>query len=84
MFSATSIYGPWERQAVNPDVNCENATAPICGGYGGRTTNRDELVFNAQWWGPSFIPLADGSTQVRPSAWHRAPHPLPTTKPRRV
>ena len=33
---------PWS------DVNCNNATAPICGGFGARTTNRNELVFHAQ------------------------------------
>lgn len=26
----------------------------------------DELVWSAQWWGPSLIPLADGDTAVRP------------------
>ena len=25
------------------------------------------LVWNAQWWGPSFIPLANGETQVAPT-----------------
>lgn len=64
VFTATSILGPWTRQKVNADVNCANASAPICGGFGARTTNRDELVYNAQWWGPSFIPLANGTTQI--------------------
>jgi hypothetical protein len=64
VFTAPSILGPWTRQAVNADVNCANATAPICGGFGARVTNRDELVYNAQWWGPSFIPLANGTTQI--------------------
>jgi hypothetical protein len=45
-------------------VNCANATATICGGFGARTTNRDQLVYNAQWWGPSFIPLKNGTIQV--------------------
>ena len=64
VFTAPSIEGPWTRQAVNADVNCANATATICGGFGARTTNRDQLVYNAQWWGPSFIPLKNGTTQV--------------------
>ena len=111
VFTAPTIEGPWTRQAVNADVNCANATATICGGFGARTTNRDQLVYNAQqvppheparahhqatsipklanlapksrparpatphdlhpiprtphrWWGPSFIPLKNGTTQV--------------------
>ena len=64
IFTAPSILGPWTRQPRFADVNCANASAPICGGFGARTDNRAELVFNAQWWGPSSIPLADGSTQV--------------------
>ena len=45
-------------------MNCNNATAKICGGYSRRDGNYADLVYNAQWWGPSFIPLANGDTQV--------------------
>jgi hypothetical protein len=47
VFTAPSIEGPWTRQA-HGDVNCANATAPICGGFGARTTDRDQLVYNAR------------------------------------
>lgn len=46
------------------DINCRNSTALVCGGYSLRDDNYDNLVYNAQWWGPSFIPLATGETQV--------------------
>lgn len=64
VFTAPSVLGPWTRQAPWSDVNCANATAPICGGFGARTTNRGELVFNAQWWGPSMIPTSGGGQVV--------------------
>ena len=57
VFTSRSIHGPWVRQAPHADVNCRNASAPVCGGYGWRSNNDDELVFHAQWWGPSFIPV---------------------------
>lgn len=64
VFSAPSIHGPWTRQVPHADVNCRNVSAQICGAFSLRSDNRENLVFNAQWWGPSFIPLADGTTQV--------------------
>jgi len=64
VFTAPSIHGPWARQSPWADVNCANASATICGGFGARTTQRENLVYNAQWWGPSFIPTAGGGTTV--------------------
>ena len=62
VFTSTSgVAGPWTRQA-HADINCNSASAPVCGAYGKRMTG--SLVFPAQWWGPSFIPLKDGTTQV--------------------
>lgn len=56
--------GPWTRQSPWADINCMNASALICGGFGARTTDRDQLVYNAQWWGPSLIPSSSGGTTV--------------------
>jgi hypothetical protein len=53
---AASPSGPWTRQFPYPDINCLSATAQICGEYHGHA---DELVWNAQWWGPSFVPVAN-------------------------
>lgn len=64
VFSAPSVSGPWTRQAPHSDVNCNNANATICGGFGRRAGQASELVFDAQWWGPSFIPLASGDTAI--------------------
>jgi hypothetical protein len=63
VFTASSVHGPWRRQ-VHADINCRNASADICGGYQLRSENYADLVWHAQWWGPSFIPLANGETQV--------------------
>ena len=63
VFKARAVHGPWLRQ-THADINCNNASAPICGGYSRRDDNVNNLVYNAQWWGPSFIPLANGDTQV--------------------
>jgi len=52
------------RQSPHADVNCNNASAPICGAFGLRSTDRGQLVFNAQWWGPSFIPQASGEVAI--------------------
>jgi hypothetical protein len=64
VFSATAIGGPWLRQTPHADINCRNASAEICGGFSARADNLANLVYNAQWWGPSSIPLANGETQV--------------------
>ena len=64
VFTAHSVEGPWKRQAPHADVNCRNSSALICGGYGLRRNNYKDLVYHAQWWGPSFIPLANGETQI--------------------
>ena len=62
VFSAPSVLGPWSRQRGHADINCRNASAPICGGYGARKGQDTQLVFHAQWWGASRIPLADGTS----------------------
>lgn len=56
VFTSSSIYGPWTRQSPYADVNCLVSNATICGGFGARTTDRADLVYNAQWWGVSLIP----------------------------
>ena len=58
---ALSPSGPWKRQYPYPDINCLSTSAQICGEYHGHA---DELVWPAQWWGPSFIPLLNGDTAV--------------------
>lgn len=63
VFSAPAIEGPWVKQP-HADVNCRSATAPICGGYSARDAEVDALVWHAQWFAPSTIPLANGETQV--------------------
>ena len=63
VFTAKQVAGPWTRQP-HADVNCRNASAEICGGFGSRDANYADLVYHAQWWGPSFIPLANGETQT--------------------
>ena len=55
IFSSRSIKGPWVRQTPHSDLNCRNATAPICGRYSLRHDTSNDLVYQAQWWGPSFI-----------------------------
>ena len=75
MFRADAIAGPWTRQR-HADINCNNATADICGGYSRRADNYDNLVYHAQWWGASFIPLANGETQTLflGRRWLSGPH----------
>lgn len=64
VFSSKSIKGPWTRQSPHSDINCRNSSAPICGGFELRKNELHSLVYNAQWWGPSFIPLSSGETAV--------------------
>eukprot|EP00040_Diaphanoeca_grandis_P016272 m.83882 g.83882 ORF g.83882 m.83882 type:complete len:395 (+) comp25683_c0_seq1:126-1310(+) len=64
VFTSKSVLGPWVRQAPHADVNCNNSSALICGGFGLRSQDASSLVFDAQWWGPSFIPLANGETSI--------------------
>lgn len=75
IFKAASIEGPWHRQS-HADINCMNASAQICGGYSARDTEYSNLVYKAQWWGPSFIPLANGDTQILflGRRWLSGPH----------
>jgi len=75
VFSSRAITGPWARQA-HADVNCKNSSALICGSYSKRRNNYANLVYHAQWWGPSFIPLANGTTQVLylGRRWLSGPH----------
>ena len=59
VYQATSIRGPWTRQAL--DVNCNRTDAgDVCGAYGDR--NNDPIRIKAQGIGLSLVPLADGST----------------------
>jgi beta-xylosidase len=61
VFSAPAVSGPWVRQHPHADIDCSDATATICGGFARSTA---DVINHAQWWGPSFIPLKNGSTQV--------------------
>lgn len=76
VFTAPAVAGPWTRQASHADINCANASEPICGGFGARAAQRAELYTNAQWWGPSFIPLTNGDRAVMFTGrrWLSGPH----------
>jgi len=60
VYTAASVRGPWALQA-HSDINCA-ADAPLCGAFGARQVDRADLVFNAQWWSVSTIPLAGGGS----------------------
>lgn len=62
VFKSRSVLGPWVRQ-THADVNCRDAMAPVCGGFGDRSGQLKDLVYNAQWWGPSIVPSADPSAE---------------------
>jgi len=62
IFTASSIMGPWTRQAPYGDVNCDVESRMCSGDAHSSTLNN--LVYHAQWWGPSFIPLRNGSVQI--------------------
>ena len=64
VFQSRSIHGPWKRQNPQSDINCMNSSEPICGGYGLRSHQLKNLVHHAQWWGPSFITLANGDELI--------------------
>lgn len=61
VYTAASVFGPWTLQPGRSDVNCA-ADVPICGAFGARQVGRADLVFNAQWFSVSLIPLAGGGT----------------------
>jgi len=63
VFTAPAVAGPWTRQP-HADINCRNASAPICGAFGARAEQRGEVYTNAQWWGPSTISLVNGTSVV--------------------
>ena len=63
VWSAKAIGGPWVKQK-HADINCINASSSVCGGYSRRDEDYKNLIYNAQWWGASFIPLANGQTKV--------------------
>ena len=77
--SRDGVAGPWARQRPAADVNCQNTSAPICGGFGLRDQQAGDLIYTAQWWGPSFIPMADGSTTILflGRKWLSGPHVPP-------
>jgi hypothetical protein len=58
---ATNIAGPWKKQYPYADINCDDPNAQICGDFHSEVS---KLVYNAQWWGPSMIPLASGQRAV--------------------
>jgi len=65
VFMSKSVNGPWTRQE-HADINCRNSSAKVCGGYSLRYENLADLVYNAQWWGPSFIPVnVNGTVETR-------------------
>ena len=58
VYTASSMLGPWALQQ-HSDINCA-ADVPLCGGFGARQVDREDLVYNAQWWSVSKIPTAGG------------------------
>lgn len=64
VYQAPSIAGPWTLQSgaaeVHSDINCAARGVPICGGFGARQVDRGAIVWNAQWWSVSQIPLRGG------------------------
>ena len=58
VYIAASVLGPWALQP-HSDINCA-ADVPLCGSFGARQVDRQDLVFNAQWWSVSKIPTAGG------------------------
>lgn len=75
VFTASHIQGPWTRQPVHSDLNCRNASQPICGGGHMRSTAA-KYVFDAQWWSASAITLGNGGTQrlLFGRRWLSGPH----------
>ena len=65
IYSAPSMLGPWTLQSEpRSDINCADDSEPICGAFGARTAGRSELLWNAQWFSVSEIPLASGDTAL--------------------
>jgi hypothetical protein len=59
VYQAPSVAGPWALQAGHSDINCA-AEVAICGGFGARQVDRSDIVYNAQWWSVSQVPLNGG------------------------
>jgi hypothetical protein len=62
VYSATSMLGPWALQ--HGDINCRDTSVEICGAFGMRTAGEADIVWPAQWWSVSAIPLASGDTAL--------------------
>ena len=58
VYSAPSILGPWALQ--KGDINCNDTSVDICGAFGARTAGEGGILWRAQWWSVSAIPLAGG------------------------
>ncbi len=68
IYSSDSVLGPWVLQQLGPtgvsDINCNDTAVEICGAFGARTAGEAEIVWNAQWWSVSTIPLAGGGSTL--------------------
>ena len=62
VYSAPSILGPWALQ--RGDVNCNDTLVEICGAFGARTVGEGGILWSAQWWSVSTIPLAGGGAAL--------------------
>ena len=62
MYSAASVEGPWALQ--RGDINCNDTAVEICGAFGARTAGEADILWNAQWWSVSTIPLAGGGSAL--------------------
>jgi hypothetical protein len=62
VYSSASILGPW---ALQPgDINCNDTAVEICGAFGARTAGEADILWNAQWWSVSTIPLVGGGSTL--------------------
>jgi hypothetical protein len=62
VYSSASILGPWALQ--KGDINCNDTAVEICGAFGARTAGEAGILWNAQWWSVSSIPLAGGGSAL--------------------
>ena len=52
--------------------------------YGKRSGNLNDLVYHAQWWGPSFIPVVRENNTLSIAVLFRASVALRTQRARRM
>ena len=66
IYSSDSILGPWVLQRTGPlyDINCNDQSTELCGAFGLRKVGAADILWNAQWWSVSTIPLAGGGSTL--------------------